>query len=337
MSSFEFSRLPAYRRNGSQERLLRAAIYAFCSLPRPSRREIAQLDDLALPLIEKSSMETRRYVAAALSECVDIPPGLVRRLCDEPLEISAPLLIKRRELSDIDLIALIGRHGMGHARAIASRRDLNPRIANLISTLESLHSSSQPAPIPTAEKVEEVRAKLRTMMELSQPAASSEPPKAAPEKAASAPSDSPSPLRWRGTPHLYEKLRSVALTGTRQLFAQTLAQTLRLTSAQAEVLTSEQGRNDLPIALRSLDFGAEASFLIAACVFGQHFSHPEAVRQFLDRFNSVSPQSARATVRDWKMSAIPGFVEEELEWEDAIIPPAANEAAAASGERLKAS
>jgi uncharacterized protein (DUF2336 family) len=143
VSEFEFSRLPAYRRKGSQERLLRAAVYAFCSLPRPTRRESGQLEDLALPLVEKASVETRRYIAAALSECAEAPRGLVRRLCEEPVEIAAPLLMRSRALSDIDLIALIGRHGMGHARAIARRRDLNPRIAELVATLEKFDVKSR--------------------------------------------------------------------------------------------------------------------------------------------------------------------------------------------------
>jgi len=334
VSSIELSRLPAYRRQGSQERLLRAAIYAFCSLPRPSRREIAQLDDLALPLIEKSSTETRRYVAAALSECVDVPLGVVRRLCDEPVEVSAPLLMKRRELCDIDLIALIGRHGMAHARAIASRRDLNPRIIKLISTLESLDASAVDASATPGKKGEDVRSKLRTMMESAQTADAS-PPRQEPIQE---PANAPAPVRWRGTPHVYEKLRSVALTGTRHLVAQCLAQTLRLPPAQAEALTCEQGRNELPIALRSLDFSVEQAFLVAACIFGQHFSHPEAVRQFLDRFNATSAQAARATVRDWKMSAIPGLMENDIEWEDVVIPPAANESTVApAAAHLKAS
>ncbi|MFN4272161.1 MAG: hypothetical protein ACK4F5_05065 [Aliihoeflea sp.] len=334
MSSIELSRLPAYRRQGSQERLLRAAIYAFCSLPRPSRREIAQLDDLALPLIEKSSTETRRYVAAALSECVDVPLGVVRRLCDEPVEVSAPLLMKRRELCDIDLIALIGRHGMAHARAIGMRRDLHPRIANLISTLEKIDATATEAPTNPGKKGEEVRAKLRTMMESAQTADAPAPRQDPIQDRANA----PAPARWREKPHVYEKLRSVALTGTRQLFAQCLAQTLRLTPAQGDALTSEQGRNELPIALRSLDFSAEQAFLVAACIFGQHYAHPEAVRQFLDRFNAMSAQSARATVRDWKMSAIPGLVENDIEWEDVVIPPAANESAdAPAAAHLKAS
>ena len=39
------------------------------------------------------------------------PAALVRRLADESVDIAAPLLIRSKVLSDVDLIALIGRHG----------------------------------------------------------------------------------------------------------------------------------------------------------------------------------------------------------------------------------
>lgn len=318
MSVFEFSRLPAYRRNGSQERLLRAAVYAYCSLPRPSRREIAQLDDLALPLIEKASPETRRYVAAALSEVAQAPPSLVRRLCDEPVAVAAPLLMRSRELCDIDLIALIGRHGMDHARAIAGRTNLNPRITKLISALEALDANATASRMPDApDRAEETRKQLRAMM--------------VPAERAAAPSVTEQPLPaltpWRAAPGAFEKLRSVGLTGLKDLFGQTLARTLGISLAQGEALVSEHGRQDLPVALRALELRQEEAFLLAACVFGSHYAHPEAIRHFLDRFTSVSVRAARDTVRDWKMSAIPGFVDRQIDiqWEDAEVPPAANE------------
>ncbi|MGY6708747.1 MAG: hypothetical protein ACXIVF_10505 [Rhizobiaceae bacterium] len=321
MSVFEFSRLPAYRRNGSQERLLRAAVYAFCTLPRPSRREIAQLDDLALPLIEKASLETRRYVAAALSEVAEAPPALVRRLCDEPVAVAAPLLLRSRELCDIDLIALIGRHGMGHARAIAGRANLNPRIAKLISALEALDTSAETgrkADMP--DRAEETRQKLREMMVPAEPSR-------APTTASEYPTPLPALARWRAAPGAFDKLRSAALTGLRELFGQTLARTLGISLAQGEALASEHGLHDLPIALRALELRQEEAFLLAACLFGSRYAHPEAIRHFLDRFTSVSVAAARDTVRDWKMSAIPGFVDRhpDVEWEDAQIPPAANQ------------
>ena len=121
--------------HGKAERLFRAAVTAFCSLTRPSRREIAQLEDLTLPLYDSVSTEARRFVAAAISECQNSPAVLVRRLADEPVEIAAPLLLRSNALADIDLIALIGRRGIGHARVIACRPHLNPTIDQLVKVL----------------------------------------------------------------------------------------------------------------------------------------------------------------------------------------------------------
>jgi uncharacterized protein (DUF2336 family) len=135
VSSSDFRQIAIRTEAGKAERLFRAAISAFCALTRPSRREIAQLDDLTLPLFDEVSTEARRFAAAALSECESAPPGLVKRLANEPVEISAPLLVRSRTLGSVELIALIGRHGLTHARAIARRKDLHPTIASLVRAL----------------------------------------------------------------------------------------------------------------------------------------------------------------------------------------------------------
>jgi len=135
VSSSDFRQIAIRTESGKAERLFRAAVSAFCSLTRPSRREIAQLEDLTLPLFDSVSVESRRYVAAALSECEYAPTALVRRLCEEPVDVCAPLIVRSRVLSDIDLIALIGRHGIAHARVIGRRPDLNPTIAELVKAL----------------------------------------------------------------------------------------------------------------------------------------------------------------------------------------------------------
>ena len=136
MSGSDFRQITLNGEAPKRERLFRAAVSAFCSLTRPSRRDISQLEDLTLPLFDCVSPESRRYVAAALSECPYPPPRLVRRLCDEPLDIAAPLLIRSKALTEIDLLALIGRHGAGHARAIGRRPGLNPTIADLIAVID---------------------------------------------------------------------------------------------------------------------------------------------------------------------------------------------------------
>ena len=114
MSGSDFRQITLGGDAPRRERLFRAAVSAFCSLMRPSRRDISQLEDLTLPLFESVSPESRRYVAAALSECRYPPPTLVKRLCDEPLEVAAPLLIRSTALADIDLLALVAEECAGY-------------------------------------------------------------------------------------------------------------------------------------------------------------------------------------------------------------------------------
>lgn len=121
--------------SGKSDRLFRAAVSAFTSLTRPSRREIAQLAQLTLPLIDRTSTEARRFACAVLSDSRHAPADLVQRLCEEPVETCAPLLIRSPLLSHADLVHIIGAKGAAHARVIARRGDLHPAIAALIQAL----------------------------------------------------------------------------------------------------------------------------------------------------------------------------------------------------------
>src|SRR5690606_156691 len=116
-------------------------------MARPTRRETAQLDDLAVPLLASVSEETLRFAAATLSDSPYAPPTLVRRLCDMPVEICAPLLMRSPILTGIDLVALIGRHGLPHARAIAARQGLDSRIVRLIASLGAFEQDHTPSKI----------------------------------------------------------------------------------------------------------------------------------------------------------------------------------------------
>lgn len=121
--------------SGKSDRLFRAAVSAFTSLTRPSRREIAQLAQLTLPLIDRTSIEARRFACAVLSDSRHAPADLVQRLCEEPVETCAPLLIRSPLLSNADLVRIIGAKGAAHARVIARRGDLHPAIAALTLAL----------------------------------------------------------------------------------------------------------------------------------------------------------------------------------------------------------
>ncbi len=276
---------------------------AFCSLTRPSRREIAQLEDLTLPLFDSVSVESRRYVAAALSECEYAPAGLVRRLCEEPVDVCAPLLVRSRALGDIDLIALIGRHGLPHARAIARRKDLNPTIAQLIKALErpTLVRVRQPEPIAeaavdSAEAVpakpdertpgsaaENARRRLRTMM------------------LPDGETTSVNPFVGSST---YGKLRETALTGNAAFFQTALADALDIDFSTARALTEHSSYLSLLAALRALDLSEDKAFLITVAVYPREFPHPQAIRIFLDRYRLLHHEAALDKVRGWKAETL---------------------------------
>lgn len=287
------------------ERLVRAAVTAFCSLTRPSRNEIAQLDDLAMPLYDQLSVETRRYMAAALSECEYAPALLVRRLCDDDVEIAAPLLIRSSLLREIDLVALIGRHGLPHARVIARRPDLDSTIAALVRALEipsmkiaaekTLPQVAEPAPEQRAgsgQAAEETRDRLRMMM---RPAGS--------ERKTAGESETVA-IHWPSHPGLFDKLRSTALTGVAGLFQTALADALGIGFHQARSITETQTDKHLILALRALDLAPSDAFLLAAATFPTRYPRPEAIRRFLEEFELVHRDKARDAVRSWKAETI---------------------------------
>jgi uncharacterized protein (DUF2336 family) len=296
VSASDFRQIAIKGEARKAERLFRAAVSAFCSLTRPSRREIAQLEDLALPLFDMVSVESRRYVAAALSECESAPKALVDRLCAEPVEIAAPLLVRSKALTDIDLIALIGRHGLPHARAIARRPGLNQTIAHLIRALErrspaNLVSAPEPAgkaaiaddkvPANPGDAAGNVRRRLRSMMLPARSDGDNEPTE-----------DS-----------RYAKLSGAALTGNPAFFQAALATALDIDAAAARSITDTSSHAVLLAALRALDFAEERAFLIAAAVLPGHFAHAEAIRLFLERYRALDRDTALDRVRNWRMEA----------------------------------
>lgn len=308
MSSSDFRQIAIRSETGKGERLFRAAISAFCSLTRPSRSEIAQIEDLTLSLFDGVSVESRRYVAAALSECEYPPAALVRRLCEEPVDIAAPLLIRSNALADVDLVALIGRHGLPHARAIARRKELNQTIADLIKALErpTLVRATAPAPertdAPRPEPIrnkadaprvvsgaaETTRHRLRAIMAAGQRGGAEN---------LNAPAGS-----------TYVKLRETALTGNAAFFQTALADALDLDFATARSLTESAAYSSLLVALRALDLGEDKAFLITVAVFPSLFPHPQAIRVFLDRYRTLHRDVALQKVDEWKAASLAGAV-----------------------------
>jgi uncharacterized protein (DUF2336 family) len=294
VSSSDFRQIALKDETGKTDRLFRAAISAFCSLTRPSRREIDQLEDLALPLFDHVSVESRRFASAALSECQYSPTALVRRLSDQTVDIAAPLLIRSNALTDIDLIALIGRHGLSHARAIARRPGLNPAIAQLAKALASaapsaLEQAGEPSavaarpPYPASNdraaepenlsNADRMRNRLRTMM------------RPATEAYASHPAANEGPAAQGD----FAALRSAALSGDHSLFQAALAEGLGITPSRAQSLVEDANLYGLSAALCSLGLTEEQAFLIVASLNPGAFRNAEAIRGFLETYREHQP------------------------------------------------
>lgn len=278
----------SHRAAGRPERLLRASVTAFCATPRPTRREIAQLDDLATPLLGRVSGDALRFVAAALSETPHAPPALVRRLADQPADISAPLLIRSPVLTNIDLVALIGRHGLPHARVIAARTDLDDRIRRLIQAVGALET----APVPSGETpdpAEETRQRLRSMM---CPASGADAEKAALLEPRVK-------LRWDGQPTPYRKLLSTALAGVPALVHTALADALGIDVFRARAIVEDRDVSAFIVALRALALSAEQAFLLAQCIRRDRSHDVRAIGAFLNACAAVSPETAARLVEEW--------------------------------------
>mgnify|MGYP001221672921 CR=1 FL=1 len=292
------------------DRLLRAAVSGYCSLTRPTSRDANQLDDLALPLLPLVSEESKRYAAAALSETSPVPPGLLRRLADCPVSISAPLLLRSPALTDIDLIGLIGRHGLAHARAIARRPRLNPNIAALIRALgiatevelsdeaareaiEQSRADVTPAKADTAKPrgaaEEEVRERLREMMRNAE----------APTPEASG-SD---PIDWNAARAAYPRMISTGLTGNAALFHTAIADAFDMSFDGARDMVERFEGERLSIALKAAGLSTAEAFFVAALAFPPRFATTTAIRSFVEDYRALDVEEARDEVTGWREAA----------------------------------
>ena len=132
MSILEPGRLKYMSAMERHDRLLTAAVTEFCSLARPGKADASRLYELAMPLLARASDTAKRHAAAALSEMPSAPKALVLALCDEPVDVCAPLLTRSIVLTSADLLGKISQHGELHARAIARRKSLSSIVLQIL-------------------------------------------------------------------------------------------------------------------------------------------------------------------------------------------------------------
>jgi uncharacterized protein (DUF2336 family) len=85
--------------------------------------------DRVLPEVE---IEIRAELSRFLKNVPWLDHRLASRLANDVLEVAEPILAESLALSDEDLLAVIERHSIGHARAIAKRRAISAPVSSAL-------------------------------------------------------------------------------------------------------------------------------------------------------------------------------------------------------------
>ncbi|KXF78289.1 hypothetical protein ATN84_00335 [Paramesorhizobium deserti] len=299
---------------GKADDLLSAAVTAFTAITRPARNDIQQLEDLTLPLLENATARGKRHAAAVLSQMEHAPRNLVLTLCDEAVEIAAPLLLRSPILTSTDLVDIIGRQGLGHARAIARRPQVDPIVQSLLESFadpaidrsmavrrhlarsDDARAAKEPAPVSDAAR--QAHDKLRAIMreETSKHLVSElQLNRDAPKPSATA-----------------DHMIDTALLIDPVFFRNLLADTLGVSFEHAEAIIGKWPDSRLPIALRALGLSAQDSYLILTAVLGTIHSDKNALRDFVHIYRSIERETALAIVRRWKAGDMTALLREKL-------------------------
>ncbi|HWT62929.1 MAG TPA: DUF2336 domain-containing protein [Ochrobactrum sp.] len=266
--------------------LLVAAIAAYASITRPGRQETHQLEDLTFPLLERATLSGKQQAAHAIAQIEDAPRRLVLSLANEPVEISAPILLRSPVLRPEDLVAIIGKNGLAHARAIARRQSDDPILKDV------LRNFADPAIdrlLALQENLADLETdRLGTLVDLSSNEKSNEDPLQQPS--------------FFGTSALSgpEHLIDTALLIDDQIFRTALADSLDVSFERADRIIGQWPESHLPIALRALGLSASECFMTMSAILGPVVADRHSLREFIQIYRSIDREKAMMLVRRWK-------------------------------------
>lgn len=258
--------------------LLGAAIAAFASITRPGRHDAHQLEDLAFPLIERATTRGKRQAAHALAQIEDAPRRLVLSLANEPVEISAPILLRSAVLRSEDLLDIISKNGIDHARAIARRQSDDPLLKNVLRSFND----------PAIDRLLALQENLAGL-EPNRPVTSED----TSNKVAESPIQTPS---FSAPDYLID----TALLIDDQIFRTALADSLDVSFDRADRIIGQWPETHLPIALRALGMSASEAFMIMSALLGPIAANRDHLREFIQMYRSIDREKAVMLVRRWK-------------------------------------
>ncbi len=286
-----------------KDEILRASISAFVALSKPNRRDCNQVEDLASPILPFASDQTKRFICAALAENGSAPGNLVRRLCDEPVEICAPLLLLSPVLAAIDLVAIIGRKGTHHARIIARRSHLPNDVIEALALVDDERVRTRAAGIAVSGgPIELTNLKPTTAAQARSLLADLALSLGRAEEAL--PADAETDERELVAAGNAAKLIRLVLHEDTGLFATAITDATGLTFGKVQRLVRRVATGELLTVLRALDVSVDSAFVIS-CALNPHIgSNRLEIRLFRERFEQLDRDKAVDTLRRWKADEI---------------------------------
>ena len=254
-----------------------------------------------MPILPFVSVSAKRFICAALAENQNAPLRLVKTLCDSPVDICAPLLLKSPVLMPVDLVTVIGRHGKEHARIIACRthlpNDVIEALAGIDDDVVRQRISDGNVPLEAQANVKPANAddarRLLVDMALSMAQAGG-------VAANSVDAENPDPSHGFEV----ERLIRLALHEKTELLATALADAIGLPYNRCMRMIRRLGSGELLTALRALGMNSNQAFVVVCAQNPLAGSSKIEIRLFLERFDALDCDKAVETVRRWKADEI---------------------------------
>ncbi|QMV25900.1 DUF2336 domain-containing protein [Brucella sp. BO3] len=304
------NRSPSSSKTGSSKAddLLAAALSAFATIMRPGRQDMQQLEDLAMPLLQCASTRGKRHAANALAHLEEAPRRLVLALANEPVEISAPLLLRSPLLRPSDLVDIIARNGIAHARAIARRQSDDVLLRGV---LRSFADAAIDRTLALQENLANIDAEPLEKPEIPDLSVASGPlmRENHSERLVRALQQ---PFFTAGTLPGCEHLIDTALLIDSQLFRTALADALDISFDRADAIIGKWPDSYLPIALKALGLSAPECYLVMTAVLGSIETTRDGLRDFVHIYRSIDRAKAMSLVRRWKSDDMSAMLRNKL-------------------------
>ena len=120
----------------TKDDMLILATNRFCDLDTHSRLTMEQYSEAFNLLIGQVSKATRQIVARRLAHSSFTPRSVALYLSMEPISVAMPIVAHSEVLGQLDLLRIIDRMGLDHARAAASRLDIGPSLVKALKELD---------------------------------------------------------------------------------------------------------------------------------------------------------------------------------------------------------